>query len=309
MDKRQRTRLFRRTFSPLGWAMVAYYLMLNLCVFGVMLVDELIFITPPEQLSENAWGYLLAITIGIGILISWKGKDFWRERIWKHGRKMRAKTFFTLVAFCLGAQLFASIFAPIIEWCLNLIGLSALASLESATVGADTLSMFLYLSIGAPVAEELLCRGLVQRTLEPYGKRFAIFGSAFLFGLMHGNVIQSPYAFLVGIILGYTACEYSIAWAMLLHMVNNLVFGDMLGRISQLLCLTQSEENILIYAIVILCAVVSVIALIRRYRKITAFRRENPIDKAVLLAFCTSPGVLFLALIMLINMFIGITKI
>ena len=42
-----------------------------------------------------------------------------------------------------------------------------------------------------------------------------------MFGLMHENIPQSVFAFMVGIILGYVAIEYSIWWAIILHIINN----------------------------------------------------------------------------------------
>ena len=87
-------------------------------------------------------------------------------------------------------------------------------------------------SILAPLWEELLFRGYVLRTLRPYGKRFAVMGSGVLFGLFHGNLLQTPYAVLMGLVLGYLTVEYSIHWAVLLHLFNNLVLADLLSRIT-----------------------------------------------------------------------------
>lgn len=307
MDKKQIRRHLRRTFFPMGWAMTAYYVLMNVCVLGMMLVDELVRNVSVEHLQDNAWGYLLAAAVAIALIIIWKGKDFWNERIWAQGRKMSVKTFLSLLSLCIGAQLIVTVLAPIVESILNAFGYSALESLENATASADSLSMFLYLSIGAPITEEIVCRGLIQRTLEPYGKRFAIFGSAFLFGLLHGNILQSPYAFAVGLVLGYTACEYSIAWAMLLHMINNLVLGDMLGRIAQILSLTVIEEAIVTYAIIGICAVASIVILIRKRSNIALFKRSNPIEGRCMVSFFVNPGVIVLTIMMLANMLLGIT--
>ena len=60
----------------------------------------------------------------------------------------------------------------------------------------------------------------------------SILGSAFLFGLFHGNLLQTPYAFLVGLVLGYVAVEYSVGWSMALHIFNNLVLADLLSRLT-----------------------------------------------------------------------------
>ena len=79
--------------------------------------------------------------------------------------------------------------------------------------------------MAAPVTEELLFRGGRLRSLQPYGKRFAIFCSALLFGLVHQNLTQTPFAFGFGLLAGYVAVEYSILWSMSLHILNNAVLA------------------------------------------------------------------------------------
>ena len=54
--------------------------------------------------------------------------------------------------------------------------------------------------------------------------------SALLFGVFHGNLVQIPFAFLVGLVLGYVAAEYSLGWCILLHWINNCVLGMLLER-------------------------------------------------------------------------------
>ena len=46
---------------------------------------------------------------------------------------------------------------------------------------------------------------------------------------MHANLFQMIFAFLTGLVLGYTAAEFSLRWSIVLHLVNNLVFGELLG--------------------------------------------------------------------------------
>lgn len=59
-----------------------------------------------------------------------------------------------------------------------------------------------------------------------------IFMSAVIFGAFHGNLIQSIFAILVGLVLGYVAMRYSIKWSILLHIINNFIFGDLLSYLT-----------------------------------------------------------------------------
>ena len=71
--------------------------------------------------------------------------------------------------------------------------------------------------------EEFAFRGIVLGALRKYlNDGTAILISATLFGLLHGNLQQIPFAFGVGLILGYSTvyCK-SIVPAMVLHGINN----------------------------------------------------------------------------------------
>ena len=164
----------------------------------------------------------------------------------------------------------------------------------------DSLSLFLYMAIWAPISEEILFRGLIQRLLMPHGKKFAIFCSAFLFGIFHGNLIQTPYAFLVGLVLGYVAAEYSIAWAMLLHMINNMLLGDSLMRLTS--GLPEGAANGIILGITALSALVGIVILVVNRWKIRMDLGPGKMDRRALGCFFTNAGVIVLTVIMCFNM-------
>ena len=72
-------------------------------------------------------------------------------------------------------------------------------------------------------AEEWLFRGYMQTRLkQAWGRWPAIVVTAILFGIMHMDLFQSPFAMFFGIYLGYVAEKSgSIRPTMLCHMVNN----------------------------------------------------------------------------------------
>lgn len=309
MDKKQFARHQRRIFSQTGWVMLVYYLILTLCVSAISELQAWFFSPTQAELEGNAWGYLLSCAVCVALIACIKGRSFWKEQIWANGRAMKVSTFLLLTATCIGAQVVAIVYAPLLEMLLNLFGFSAMESIQSATAGADTFSMFLYSSLAAPIVEELLCRGFVQRSLAPYGKRFAIVASAFLFGLLHGNIYQSPYAFCVGLLLGYTAMEYSIAWSMLLHMINNLLLGDTLSRLMEMFQISAQVENVFFYALTGACAVIACVGMFLKRKTLRAYRKADPISIRVLLRFFFSAGVLVLTLFMTVCMLMLITPI
>lgn len=83
----------------------------------------------------------------------------------------------------------------------------------------------------APFGEELIFRGVIfyyakkmMADLENRKKAFWIANTvqALAFGLLHLNVVQSSYAFIIGLVLGYLAYRYqSIVPTILAHMLIN----------------------------------------------------------------------------------------
>lgn len=320
MNERQKSRALRREIGQYTWALLIYYLILNIAVSTVCEIDLLYrsfqaviegnnwqhFETAMMDAMEkvfigNAWGYLLACAVAVALIPVWKGKRFFAQ-MYSAKQDMTWDALAGLVCLMLLGQLLFQLVAVVEEAIANLFGLSVLEAMEMASAGADTLSMFLYMGFGAPIVEEIVFRGVIMRGLEPYGKRFAILASAVLFGLFHGNLVQSPYAFAVGLVFGYTAMEYSIAWAMVLHMLNNLVLGDMLVRLTSFL--PQGADELAQWCVILGASIGAVVILIRKRRQIRAYHGASVIDRSCLKAFFLSVPNILLTVLMLLNAFL-----
>lgn len=114
---------------------------------------------------------------------------------------------------------------------LELTGLrarSALVEIDDAVAGASGASLvvaFLALGVLPGVAEELLCRGFVQRGLaRRTSAGLAIAGASVFFGLLHVEPIHALFAALLGAWLGTAAwLAGSIRVSIACHVVNNSV--------------------------------------------------------------------------------------
>ncbi|MCH5200984.1 MAG: CPBP family intramembrane metalloprotease [Oscillospiraceae bacterium] len=105
----------------------------------------------------------------------------------------------------------------------------------------------LFVVIIAPVCEELIFRKLLLQPLRGCGDMFAAVASAFIFGAIHGNFDQFPYAFAVGLLYGILAVRSSsVLPTLALHFANNLLvtaslyLTDMVG--SEAEWAVQAEE-------------------------------------------------------------------
>ena len=77
--------------------------------------------------------------------------------------------------------------------------------------------------VGAPLAEELLFRGLLYGRLRKILKVVpAMLISSLMFGIIHGNIIQGIYATLIGLICAYVYEKFKSIWApIILHAAAN----------------------------------------------------------------------------------------
>lgn len=93
------------------------------------------------------------------------------------------------------------------------------------SIETDSLQMQILTAVlAAPVAEELLMRGVLYgRLRERMSAKAAIFSSAVLFGIFHGNVVQFIHALVVGIFLAWLMERFrDIRVPILAHMAANL---------------------------------------------------------------------------------------
>ncbi len=104
-------------------------------------------------------------------------------------------------------------------------------------LGSNPLLVLLYTIVIAPIAEELIFRGV---TLYRVGKVLPFIGAnllqAIFFGIYHGNLVQGIYAFVMGYVLGLVYHRYRTIYApILLHMlINASVFLVILFPVSTL---------------------------------------------------------------------------
>lgn len=108
---------------------------------------------------------------------------------------------------------------------LDYVGSSALDQyLEMAQlVFDDGILTFIMTVIFAPIGEECLVRGLIQRRLEKYFPMLAVLLiESICFGILHGNIVQGIYVLPIGMMAGYLSYKYrSVLPAILLHMIYN----------------------------------------------------------------------------------------
>ncbi len=261
-----------------------------------------------ERYAEEATSTMIGVGIGLLFLILFfRKKISIKKDIFVSRKKMTLKRFLQILCVFMGGQIVFSGAYELLEAGLNLIGYTAEASMEAASSASETVSMFLYAGIVAPIAEEVVYRGFVMKSLEKYGRALAIVASAVFFGVMHANLPQGVFAFCVGLILGYVAMEYSVVWSILLHYLNNCEFGDLLS----LAIAGFSEETQIVISNAVMGSffVGAVIIVWMKRNSIRQYLMDNKIDKKNLLYVFTRIAVVIFVVLELAIAVLSLEKI
>ena len=126
-----------------------------------------------------------------------------------------------LMAFggCMASNYITSILAMIMEG----FGIdSGYTSMQEPSNIYDIIIMFIGTAVIPPLVEEYAMRGVVLSALSKHSKMVAVFGSAFMFGVFHGNFTQIPFAFMCGLVFAYITIVSGSLWpAIIVHALNN----------------------------------------------------------------------------------------
>jgi membrane protease YdiL (CAAX protease family) len=186
------------------------------------MVDSNAIMDAASDMSASAGlASLLSMAAALPLfLVLRKGRLFTADLIEKR-ETIRPGLFVKLFIVAMGAQFIFSLISTIIEQILGIFGVSASALYETSMDALLTPTGLLYAMLLGPIMEEIIFRGAIMKHLEQFGANYAIVISSLLFGLYHVFVYQAAFAFLVGLILAYTAHRYAIRYAMLLHILIN----------------------------------------------------------------------------------------
>ena len=192
-------------------------------------------------------------------------------------KKKAALLIFLAFGGCMASNYITSILIMIMEG----FGFdSGYTSMQDPSNIYDIIIMFIGTAVIPPLIEEYAMRGVVLSSLSKYSNTLAIFGSAFMFGVFHGNFTQIPFAFMCGLVFAFITIASNSIWpAIIVHALNNS-----LSCIDSVLRLYFDSDvaDVFYYAISIGALVIGAIALIiylKNYRNEDKklFKEDNTI--------------------------------
>ncbi len=229
-------RNLRRFYSIGGWCMIFQFAASFLASVGLVNVIQLVMkFLHPETDSVTLYNYLYgsSVLVALNMVIyltcnvsftfigmKWSGfknASLIRTRDYSFGK---AAQYCLIALFIWTVSVYSGAF---VETVLNKFDLTSITNQDG--LGESPLGVALgtmYTCIIAPITEEMLFRGMLLKVFSKANQRFAIFASAFFFGLAHGNIPQFILAFLLGIFMAHITMRHnSIIPSITVHIFIN----------------------------------------------------------------------------------------
>lgn len=220
----------RHNYNVIGAVLLVLYILINvICMVMYALFcpdvtyneEGMAVYSAKEMLIGGCIPAVMAIIVFIGYCVfsRYDPKELFRTNNLNGGQTFR------YVLIVLGCQQLSVICTMIISNVLynnglEVSGMNYEIEHTAAAYAVDLLGSVIL----APIGEELIYRGVVLRCSAKISQRFAIFFSALIFGIMHGNPYQFVLGFLIGIPMAVITIKTgSLIPAIICHMSNNLI--------------------------------------------------------------------------------------
>ena len=212
---------------------VEFIFMIAVAVLGIsrygttdqaQLYDFIMNATMSQALSMTLLAGLATAPILIFIYIRDNNKDRRNGTFVKYKLNNILK-YLLIIPFGVFNMLWANYFVALLQLVMPKFMLESYTDTQQIIEGGGFLIQLLTAGIVAPIVEDLIFRGLVyRRTKKMTGTIAAAILSAALFGVFHGNWVQAPYAFIIGIVAVFVYEKFkSIVAPIMLHMSANIL--------------------------------------------------------------------------------------
>ncbi len=228
-----------RVLYPL---LLFYAISFGLALAAIPVLNGIIYRLVDPELYQKIWD-IFAQGLGVTVIadavvvlvayICYSNDERWRRR---RGGGFLQKLHFGPVDIA-GTACLAILASTMVGYVVSFLQISD-AAYEASNEAIYTYTPVPLLALGivvlAPLAEELIMRGLIYRRLRDYaGVPVAAIISAVVFGAIHGNLVQGIYGFLMGCFMALIYEHFGTIWATItIHMANNLLalLGNLLTK-------------------------------------------------------------------------------
>lgn len=233
---------FKNICLRIGLMMICVFVVRGICsiLLSLMypLLEQMDIVLGYALQTLMSFVFLDVIPITLAIFILKEPSKETRSRLYQ--KPVYLSNAIGVFPACYGMAIFVNLLTLVVSYFLSksdfVEASNPLNSLPIDNIPCGIISL-VNMVIIAPICEEFWFRGIVMESLRPYGNGFAIFVSAFLFGLTHANFQQFFYATVMGICLGYIAISTK-------SLVTTTIMHAMLNSVSGLLLFFMSIESV-----------------------------------------------------------------
>lgn len=188
-----------------------------------IIVDNIMLIIQNQAMLLT----FFAAAATIPLLVYFRHKDIQREKLNNRYKKYKvsAPKYLLIVPFGIFCMLSANYFVSILTVFMPDFMTQSYAGTEEAIYGSNILVQILGAVLAGPIVEELIFRGLVYDRVKRMSSVIpAAIISSLAFGIFHGNWVQAPYAFIIGMVCVFVYEKYkNMAAPILLHISANFL--------------------------------------------------------------------------------------
>lgn len=180
----------------------------------------------------------------------------------------------------LGASVIGYVASIMLSSLLAVFGLQPVMSdISFPEEPAAAFFFLLNLTILAPIAEEIVFRGVIMNLLRRFGDCFALLLSSLLFAAVHMNLVQIPNAFIMGLVIGYfSLCTGSLWTGVCIHMLNNALVMLLNGLLNLVPVDMQLLVMFVVYGLYLAAALVAMLVLLKNYPDMFFFHRSSTLS-------------------------------
>lgn len=226
--RRHHERNIKKAGTQNGIALLFLFVLSN--IFAALLIFPTFYRLYQESIAfASAFGVFYSVVTMGGTFLLYskvkKGSKYFRPVPYNKPADPFKALLLILVGF--GGCYLANYITSIIIVLAEQIGIySSYSALQDPSSNFDILLIFIGTSVIPPLVEEFAMRGVVMQNLRRYGNAFAIISSAIMFGVLHGNATQIPFAILCGLFLGYAVIATESIWTgVIIHLLINSMSG------------------------------------------------------------------------------------
>lgn len=311
--------LIKKKSSGLGFYILTYFFAMSIAITGILIATEIFLLliggySDVEQITDDIlcgpFYHYMTIFASVtsatipGFIYLKLSKNHIADCL--QVKSVKPLMLIALTLMGMGVAMVANEAADMVAQNFSFLGFDYSLDIDSSSPSLYNNILYVISTAVTPAfAEEFAFRGILMGTLRKYGDSFAIITSAVMFGAMHGNIIQIPFAFILGLVFGYIDCKAnSIIPSIIIHFVNNF-YSVIMDILSSQSILTTRNFYILYYGIFVAMLILGVLAFLYIMKKDKSYLSISDTSSIVsiplkdkMVSFFTSSGVIIVLIVL-----------